>query len=567
MEKVTVELKDLKTQASKNLEIDQKLLFPPQEESLKSELVRLNSYSSEISKSLIETLKTSELSSPDTFHQFSENCRHLGLSTIKNLDLVLNSLNSSSFKSSFLISNHSLLKSYQNLDLFESLQSSLNSLSSRCSLLDQDWDSLLISLKSFHSSLKSHSLFKDPDYPDFMTVFLSVFSSFIHVTNFYILTLSAKDFAVYVGMDGEYSGLLSAANWASAVIFTFVYSYWSNYQYKVPTFICALFVVLGDFTYFLAYPLKSPGIMLLGRLLIGVGGARVINRRYIATYVHPRARTFWNSAFVAGSIIGRGLGPYISTFLLDVNFSLFFVEINEFTAAPLLMGSVWLIYALTVLLFFQEPVVTPPKPATSKEKDSSSLLPLFVVLLALIVPKMVHEAFVTSVPLVAPSEFTWSDEKVGNFIAILSLGIAPVHIFIAYTSKWIQDREFIFSALVFTLLGSFLLIDFGLGSFFESQYTLGTVLMFIGMNMDDGVTASLLSKVLPTYMARGIFNAGLIVTFAGSSARGVGGFLIAFAGWINSSSIENLLFIPLSCFSLLALIVFSLFYRRLKVNH
>jgi hypothetical protein len=91
--------------------------------------------------------------------------------------------------------------------------------------------------------------------------------------------------------------------------------------------------------------------------------------------------------------------------------------------------------------------------------------------------------------------------------------------------------------------------------------------MFIGMNMDDGVTASLLSKVLPTYMARGIFNAGLIVTFAGSSARGVGGFLIAFAGWINSSSIENLLFIPLSCFSLLALIVFSLFYRRLKVNH
>ena len=66
---------------------------------------------------------------------------------------------------------------------------------------------------------------KDPDYPDLMTLLLTVFSSFIHLTNFYILSLAAKDYSKYVGMDESFSGVLSGVNWSSAVIFTFVYSY------------------------------------------------------------------------------------------------------------------------------------------------------------------------------------------------------------------------------------------------------------------------------------------------------------------------------------------------------
>ena len=95
----------------------------------------------------------------------------------------------------------------------------------------------------------------------------------------------------------------------------------------------------------------------------------------------------------------------------------------------------------------------------------------------------------------------------------------------------------------------------------------GTAIMFIGMNMDDGVTASLLSKILPVKMAQGILNAGLIVTFAGSSARGVGGFLIAVVGWVQDGPMENLLFAPLTGVSLVALVVFYLFYSRLRVSH
>ncbi|OMJ83096.1 hypothetical protein SteCoe_16079 [Stentor coeruleus] len=407
---------------------------------------------------------------------------------------------------------------------------------------------------------------REPDFPDFMTLFLSVFSSFIHLTNFYILTLAAKDYSVYVGMDESFSGVLSAVNWAAAVGFTFVYSYWSNYQYKFPTFICSLFVVLGDFIYFFAYSHKSSAMLLLGRFLIGVGGARVINRRYIATYVKPRSRTVWNSAYVAGSIVGRGMGPVLGALLYYVDFQLFGYNMNGMNFPSLIMGIVWLVYSVMVLMFFKEPEIKKIPKEILKESEGQSLLPMVVTLMALFVPKVVHEAFVTSTPIVAPLYFGWSIEFVGYYIAIMSLAIAPVHIIIAYTSRRFQDRQFIEIALLLTFLGSLLLINFT--NFTEIQYILGTILMFIGMNMDDGVTASLLSKVIPPHISEGIFNAGLIVTFAGSFARGVGGFGIAIAGWIDQDPkpMENILFIPLTIISLVSLLIFMKYYNRLDTK-
>ncbi|OMJ69406.1 hypothetical protein SteCoe_32874 [Stentor coeruleus] len=407
---------------------------------------------------------------------------------------------------------------------------------------------------------------REPDYPDFMTIFLSVFSSLIHLTNFYILTLAAKDYSVYVGMDESFSGVLSAVNWAAAVSFTFVYSYWSNFQYKLPTLVCSLFVVFGDFIYAFAYNYKSASMLLLGRFLIGVGGARVINRRYIATYIKPRSRTVWNSAYVAGSIIGRGFGPIIGALLYDVDFEFLGFRMNGMTFPSIIMGIVWAIYSLMILVFFKEPEIKKLSKDKVNDSKGQSLLPMFVALSALTIPKVVHEAFVTSTPIVAPVFFSWSTEFVGFYIAIMSLAIAPVHIIIAYTSRRFQDRQYIKIALLVTFIGSLLLINFS--NLSVAQYVIGTILMFIGMNMEDGATASLLSKVIPPHISEGIFNAGLVVTFAGSFARGVGSFGIAVAGWINEdpSSMENILFIPFTIVSLVSLVIFMRYYKRLDTK-
>lgn len=543
------------------------------------------SFSSSLGSLLYETSPP-----PSSLLSSSENLYNLisfSLWNLKTIDKLLIKLEkySKSSKASFLNQNINLLLSLQNLssykDWYSKITQELKKLYNNqegvgineplivkynkkdIETLDKSLEKVGIEL----DKLEYLSLFpREPDFPDFMTLFLSVFSSFIHLTNFYILTLAAKDYSIYIGMDESFSGVLSAVNWAAAVGFTFVYSYWSNYQYKFPTFICSLFVVLGDFIYFFAYSYKSAGMLLLGRFLIGVGGARVINRRYIATYVKLRSRTVWNSAYVAGSIVGRGMGPVLGALLYYIDFQWFGYDMNGMNFPSLIMGMVWLVYSVMVLVFFKEPQIKRLSKETLKESEGQSLLPMSVTLLALFVPKVVHEAFVTSTPIVAPLYFGWSIEFVGYYIAIMSMAIAPVHIIIAYTSRRFQDRQFIEIALLLTFLGSLLLINFT--HFTEMQYIVGTILMFIGMNMDDGVTASLLSKVIPPHISEGIFNAGLIVTFAGSFARGVGGFGIAIAGWIDQdpSLMENILFIPLTIVSFASLLVFMKYYNRLDTK-
>jgi MFS family permease len=430
---------------------------------------------------------------------------------------------------------------------------------------------------NLHASLKTNTVVSDnhkddngkikiteePDYPDFMTILLTILSSFIHLTNFYILGLAAKDYSVHVGMEESFSGTLSAVNWSSAVIFTFMYSYWSNFTFRVPTIISAMLVVLGNLFYFSAYAFVSPLMLLLGRFMIGIGGARVLNRRYISTYVAPKARTFWNSAYVAGSIIGRGVGPICAAGLYYLNFSVFGISINGMNSPALLMGLIWSVYFTLLIIYFKEPKIVKKEHKNLENSKSETLTPTYIAMFALIAPKIVHESYVTSIPIVAELKFGWSIDFIGVYIAAVSLAVAPVHIFIAFTSKVVEDRQFIRAALFLTAVGTALLIDFG--GMNEIQYILGTIIMYLGMNMDDGVSASLISKVLPPYLATGIFNAGLIVTFAGSLGRGIGGFSIAVAGWVesNNSNMENLIFIPMTALAFGSLLTFLAFYKML----
>ena len=81
-------------------------------------------------------------------------------------------------------------------------------------------------------------------------------------------------------------------------------------------------------------------MLVIGRFFIGIGGARVINRRYISTYVAPKSRTKWNSAYVAGSIVGRGVGPIAGAGLYSLNTQIFGVSINGMNSPGLVMGIV-----------------------------------------------------------------------------------------------------------------------------------------------------------------------------------------------------------------------------------
>lgn len=53
----------------------------------------------------------------------------------------------------------------------------------------------------------------------------------------------------------------------------------------------ALLCCAGNLVYALALPSGSLAMLLAGRVLVGMGGARVVNRRYIADHVDLEYRT------------------------------------------------------------------------------------------------------------------------------------------------------------------------------------------------------------------------------------------------------------------------------------
>jgi MFS family permease len=396
-----------------------------------------------------------------------------------------------------------------------------------------------------------------------MTLFLTVISSFFYMGNFYLLSVAAKDYAKHLDMPASFSGLLTGLNWAAAVVFAFVYSFWSNYQFKIPTVICAFIVALGNLLYFIAWDADLAILLFVGRMLIGVGGPRVINRRYIAVYVAVKARTKWNAFYVAGSILGMACGPFAAAGLFYADFKFMGLTVNGMNCPAFVMIVIWLIYGVMCIFFFEEPEIEKKKPATAvqasdDDEEVNSWLPTIMALWALFFPKLVQESFIIAAPIAADISFHWTVADVGIYLAVISFVVAPIHAVIGVTSSWIEDRQFIMFAKAICVVGAFLLIDFGSMPLF--QYVIGSLVLYFATNIADPVSTSLTSKVLPKKIAKGIFNAGMLATLAGSLGRATGGVAVAVAGYWGSAGLENNLFIPLSVLCLISAVVMKLAY-------
>ena len=399
------------------------------------------------------------------------------------------------------------------------------------------------------------------DYPN---LFLTVIGAFLYVGNLYLFAVSSKDYSEALGIQESFSGILTGVNWIAAVLCAFLYSYWSNYQFKVPTAVCAGLAFMGNFLYFLAFDANSGLLLVLGRILMGVGRPRVINRRYITTYVSLSVRTKWNTFYAAGSILGMAFGPLAFSGFYYFRGSLFGLSVTHFNSCALIMSAIWLAYLIGVVVFFTEPEVyhESPEKFLGQNSEQRSLVPTAVALWALFFPKLLQESLIISSPIVTGTLFGWSSEFLGIYLAITLLAVSPIHILIAYTSKYVQDRQFLLIAFFFCVLGSFLLI--GYGDLPVWQYVLGSVVVHLAINLSDGVSTSLTSKVLPPEIGRGFFNPGLLSTFAGSSGRAFGSSLIFVCGYLGTNqTMENSLFVPIGLLSVVSLLVFMASYKNL----
>jgi len=442
---------------------------------------------------------------------------------------------------------------------------------------------------------------------------LNLVSTFLYMTNYYIVAPSVGEYAIRLGSDESMSGYIIGMTPNAALIATVLYGFWSSYSYRNALIFASSSSFCGNILYALALKHNSINMVLLGRFFVGFGSARSINRRYIADVFSKADRTAASADFVTYAALGMAAGPGSAFIVGQLDFdpeNLLWADVN---APGWIMLVAWGIFLVVLVAFFEEPDRSKMYRNSKKDpllikkelvlnsngkikngeentplliqsgddgnddarmalsQDSSSTEPplwkntaVMVSLWMYFVLKLVLEMLMSSTGIVTKFYFNWDAKKCGLFMAIVALLMFPVNMVVAKLSQKYEDRELIVATLIAMLVSTLGIIDYLPNHYSVYQYIIFGVGIFVSANSLEGVNMSLLSKTIPTHWAKGTFNSGFLATEAGTLARSVGDVLISSVmGIFGTENLLDGLFTPLAllCATSMFMVYFS--YNKL----
>eukprot|EP00584_Thalassiosira_punctigera_P006648 CAMPEP_0172540916 /NCGR_PEP_ID=MMETSP1067-20121228/11820_1 /TAXON_ID=265564 ORGANISM="Thalassiosira punctigera, Strain Tpunct2005C2" /NCGR_SAMPLE_ID=MMETSP1067 /ASSEMBLY_ACC=CAM_ASM_000444 /LENGTH=900 /DNA_ID=CAMNT_0013326849 /DNA_START=131 /DNA_END=2833 /DNA_ORIENTATION=+ len=429
-----------------------------------------------------------------------------------------------------------------------------------------------------------------------LSKFLNLASAGLYMCNYNIVAPTSGLYAELLGFDRANAGIIIGMTPFAVILSAVLYSWWSSYSYKRALMFASCCCMLGNIVYALALPFDSLFMVLIGRMLTGFGSARVINRRYIADYYSIEERTLGMANFVSASAFGMALGPGLASALsfvapsdLSNANSLWTIE----TAPGYVMFVLWAIYLVCNMMFFEEPerishsatnassraqptgggsqdtkvavsenspLLDAPKndvaSSSVEAKDRQHLHPLFgccgnipvlISLELLVLLKSVIEGVSSSAPTVSRYYFGWGVHASGIYLALLASFVLPTSFLVAYISRRFDDRELILGSLVMMFVGilGFMVYSEDGEGYSEVRFIFFGLVAFVSSNALEGPTMGLLSKTIPKSLARGVLNAGLLATEAGTLGRVIGDFWLSSAAFMGLNEMLNRTFEPM----------------------
>jgi hypothetical protein len=186
-------------------------------------------------------------------------------------------------------------------------------------------------------------------------------------------------------------------------------------------------------------------------------------------------------------------------------------------------------------------------------------IPVRLCLTLLFAKVFTIEALVSATSALSKNRYHWKVQQVGTLGFVNGMLVIPFSILIGRLSLSYQDRLLMRWLVGLGLVGMLLLID--LSDLFQgtptstynegnrlavspTRYVAGYFLSYISIQAFEGVIGSALSKVIPTALASGTFNSGLLATLVDTSGRACGDMFISMVGFINLRQLMNMLFIP-----------------------
>eukprot|EP00892_Ulva_mutabilis_P003282 jgi/Ulvmu1/1325/UM011_0053.1 len=195
-----------------------------------------------------------------------------------------------------------------------------------------------------------------------------------------------------------------------------------------------------------------------------------------------------------------------------------------------------------------------------------SLLPTVACIVMLFLLKLLQQGSVSAVPVFTGDFYGWQQGTVGLFMTALSLAMIPVNFSVAALATLLSDRLLMGVSLVFCAVGCVAMVSLSGGAIPLTTYVVSVSLILSFTNVLEGVSMSVLSKVIHPSLARGTLNAGLLATQSGSLGRLVGNFCISVFGGIvvGTVALANVMFLSFAVFVVLCAVLFAVSYSRLR---
>uniref|UniRef100_A0A0D6QSK8 SPX domain-containing protein n=1 Tax=Araucaria cunninghamii TaxID=56994 RepID=A0A0D6QSK8_ARACU len=440
---------------------------------------------------------------------------------------------------------------------------------------------------------------EDQEY-DAMSLALNLANTFLYMVNTYIIVPTADNYAVSLGATATLCGVIIGCMPISQFVSSIYLSAWSNKSYFRPLIFSSIVLSLGNILYATAYDLNSIYVLLLGRLLCGVGSARAVNRRYISDCVPGSKRLQSSAYFVIASALGMSCGPGLAG-LLQFKASVIGLSLNQNTLPGWVMSALWIFYLLWLWVSFKEPLHMddgtysgksggngsvqhgavddalieplaqsmdpkeemqdeegiPDKDGSNRSREISNKppdsifeayklvsRPVKVMLLIYFMLKYTTEMVISESSVLTTYYFNWTTSTVAIFLAVIGLTVLPLNIIVGnYIGNMFEDRQLLIAAEILTCVG--ILITFKLPIHYSViQYVMGTFVTFVSAEILEGVNLSLLSKVMSSRLARGTYNGGLLSTEAGTLGRVLADLTITCVGYFGTEILLDASLIP-----------------------
>ena len=181
---------------------------------------------------------------------------------------------------------------------------------------------------------------------------------------------------------------------------------------------------------------------------------------------------------------------------------------------------------------------------------------------------MVQQAYSDGVPLFASGIYDWNTRKTSLWLGFIGLLGVPCNLIIGLISSQVSDRTMVLWSVCASIASLFWLQKAAVEVW---AYFGGGTVLFLATVALEGTATSLMSKVIWRGFARGVFNAGLLSTEAGTFGRFLGNAVLTIIGRhtgvedkveLNNFAIQLHLFLAVICIGLLVQLMSS--YNKLR---